>query len=608
MKDNKTYTVALAGNPNVGKSTVFNALTHMKQHTGNWPGKTVSVAEGTFITDAGQITLVDVPGTYSLSSRSPDEEAACSFITGGADGISPPDAVVVVCDACCLERGLAFALQIRNAVRKLLICINLMDEAEKRGISIDFKALEHKLMVPVVPCAARQGIGLDNLKHHLAMLLLSNDSPVSHTDDIAALAEQLAGECVTLKGDPTKRDRLLDRLFTGKYTAFPIAAILCAIVFFITLKGATPLSDGLLFISSYAETGARYILMSIRLPPFIVSAVCDGVLRVLLWVVSVMLPPMAIFFPLFTIIEDLGYLPRAAYNFDRCFMCCGSCGKQALTMMMGVGCNAAGVTGCRIIDSPRERLIAILTNSFMPCNGRLPVIAAFITVLGGLLFTSEVSLFPVLCMCLIIAVGITVTMLVSLCLTVTVLKGTPSAFTLELPPYRIPKFGDVIVRSVFDRTLSVLGRAVTVAAPAGLIIWLLGNVSIGGTSLMTHTVNVLDPIGRIAGMDGVMLCAFILALPASEITLPLMIMGYSAGGTLTPLGDVGDLLTIFSDAGWTPVTAVCAMLFTLIHWPCSTTILTVRRETGKIRYAILSAVIPTLIGYSMCTVVNLLFS
>ena len=608
MKERKRYEVALAGNPNVGKSTVFNALTGMKQHTGNWPGKTVERAEGVFTSGETEIKLVDVRGKYSLSTRSPDESVAVDYVRG-ENGVAPPDAVIVVCDACILERSLDFALQIIGTGRKTLLCVNLVDEAEKKGISIDFGELEKTLGVPVVPCAARSGVGLSRLKQRLEALLASDGVPLHEALSSSSFgAAHLVAACVKADGDVHARDRRLDALLAGKYTALPTAALLLALVFFITLRGASPISDVLSRLLTVALEAVRGMLSTAGVWPAAVSLVCDGVLKVLFWVVSVMFPPMAIFFPLFTLIEDFGYLPRVAYNFDRCFACCGACGKQALTMMMGVGCNAAGVTGCRIIDSPRERRIAILTNSFMPCNGRFPVIAAFISIAAELAGVGDMPFFTTLFMCLAVGLGTALTMAVSKVLSVKVLQEETSSFTLELPPYRIPKFSDVIIRSVFDRTLFVLGRAIAVAAPAGVVVWLLGNVKAGGVGLFSHAAAFLDPVARPAGLDGVMLCAFILALPAAEIIVPLMLLGYSGGTVLGEIGSISLAAETFASEGWTAVTAACATVFTLVHWPCSTTILTVYKETRSFRDTALSVLLPTVIGYVLCVALNFIFS
>lgn len=607
MDNEKQRTVALAGNPNVGKSTVFNALTGMRQHTGNWPGKTVSGAVGTVHTSVGDISLVDVPGAYSLSARSPEEEIARDYICGrsGIGERKAPDAVICVCDACCLERNLLLTLQIMKLHRRVIVCVNLCDEAEKRGITVDFSCLEKRLGVPVVPCAARYGVGLEELTAALSKILMLDDNalpPKFDCADIPITAAELSRECVNEVGDPRVLDRRLDRIFAGKFSAIPVSLFLLAAVFFITLRAATPLSDALSFILGYAEAFAVKACDLLRLPDIVSSAICDGILCVLFRVISVMLPPMAIFFPLFTLLEDFGYLPRVAYTFDNCFCKCGACGKQALTLMMGFGCNAAGVTGCRIIDSERERLIAIITNSFVPCNGRFPVISALLIILCTNL--GRGSFFHSALMCSLTLCGIILSLVVSRFLSRTLLHGTSSSFTLELPPYRAPQIGHVIIRSLFDRTVFVLARAAAVAAPAGLIIWALGNISFGGESLLSCFTALLDPIGHLAGMDGVMMCAFILSLPASEIILPLMIMGYECGGTMAPMMSTASLSDFFISHGWSSVTAICAVIFTLVHWPCSTTVITIYKETHSIKWTAAAVLIPTVIGYSICVAVN----
>ena len=606
MNKEAKYTAALAGNPNVGKSTVFNGLTGLRQRTGNWAGKTVDGAVGYFTVDGEAVRLVDVPGTYSLTPHSPEEKVATELIT--SEGEDAPNGIIAVCDACSLERGLCFALDIINAGKPVLLCVNLIDEAEKRGVTVDGEKLERQLKVPVVLCAARQGVGLDVLKKRFAVLMSVPWQSPEIINDTKSEAKRIYGECVSVKGDPRARDARLDGIFTGRRTALPISLALCAVVLFITLRGSAPVTDCLTWLFSHAENGARHLLEMTVLPPSAVSLVCDGVLRVTFWVVAVMSPPMAIFFPLFTFLEDLGYFPRVAYNFDRCFACCGSCGKQSLTMLMGLGCNAVGVTGCRIIDSPRERLIAILTNSFMPCNGRFPVIAVFAAVLANTAGAGTSPVFTTLCISGLLAVGVFATLGVSKLLSVTWLKGSPSAFTIEMPPFRMPKLSDVLVRSFFDRILKILIRAVAVSVPAGAVIWLLGNVKAGGLPLLEYLVRGLEPLAAPAGMDGVMLTAFVLALPAAEITVPLMMMGYTAGGALTGAGDAAAVSHFLAGAGWTPLTAVCAMVFTLLHWPCSTTVITVYKETKKLRYAAAAVLIPTVLGYTVCVILNILFS
>jgi len=336
----------------------------------------------------------------------------------------------------------------------------------------------------------------------------------------------------------------------------------------------------------------------------LVDVLMNGVYKVMTWVVAVMLPPMAIFFPLFTLLEDFGYLPRVAFNLDRCFQGCHACGKQALTMMMGFGCNAAAVTGCRIIDSPRERLIALLTNSLVPCNGRWPILITLIS-----LFLAGNGAWAGLCgaaiLCGAVVLGVGMTFLCSWLLSESILKGQSSSFALELPPYRAPQVGKVIVRSVLDRTLKVLGRAVISAAPAGLVLWLLTHISVGNASLLAHLTAFLDPLGQGLGLDGVILTGFLLALPANEIALPIMLLAYTAGEMLVQ-AEGSALFPVLIAHGWTWKTAVCALIFTLFHWPCATTLLTVRKETGSWKWTGAAFLLPTLCGMAMCALVHLI--
>ena len=316
---------------------------------------------------------------------------------------------------------------------------------------------------------------------------------------------------------------------------------------------------------------------------------------------------MAIFFPMFTLLEDLGYLPRIAFNLDNGFKKCSACGKQALTMCMGFGCNAAGITGCRIIDSGRERLIAVITNNFVPCNGRFPTLIAIISMFFvGISSTAFGSLKAALILTAVIMLGIGATFLVSKLLAVTVLKGEPSSFTLELPPYRKPQIGSVIVRSIFDRTVFVLLRAMSVAAPAGLLIWLLANITVNGTTLLSYMSGFLDPFGRLLGMDGIILLGFILGFPANEIVVPIIIMGYMGGGVLTDYSSLFELKTLLTSNGWTATTALCTMVFSLMHWPCSTALITAKKETGSIYWSVITFIVPTLCGMLICFLINLI--
>ncbi len=604
--------IALAGNPNVGKSTVFNALTGMKQHTGNWPGKTVGSAVGEVSHGGRQYTIVDLPGAYSLDARSAEEQVARDFILG--DGF---DAVIIVCDATCLGRSLIFALQVLAAAPRAVVCVNLIDEAEKNGRPVDLVELQRQLGVPVIGTAARSGRGLDALMDAAARQCAAASQCgacagckscgacaearcFDGLDGVrrAHLAERIA-QSAQRDGGRTARDTLLDRLFTGRLTGIPMMLLLLGFILWLTLSGANAPSRLLASALLRVEEWLTALFELLDATHWLHGALVLGAYRVLAWVVAVMLPPMAIFFPLFTLLEDFGYLPRVAFNLDGGFSRAGACGKQALTMCMGLGCNAAAVTGCRIIDSPRERLIAILTNSFMPCNGRFPTLIA----ISGMFFASSGvlgAIIPALMLPLLIVLGVALTLLFSRLLSRTILRGTPSSFALELPPYRTPKLKSVIVRSLLDRTVFVLSRAAAVAAPCGLLIWTLANINVGDLSLLAHLCGALDPFGRALGLDGVILLAFILGLPANEIIVPIIVMTYISGGSLAQVPGLEELKTLLVANGWTWMTAVSAVLFCMAHWPCSTTLLTIRREAGGWKWAALGMALPTASGVLMC--------
>ena len=571
--------VALAGNPNVGKSTLFNALTGLRQHTGNWPGKTVGKVSGTTVFQGRQIELIDLPGIYSLSGSSEDERIAAAYISS-----SEADRIIVVCDGSSLERTLILALQILQRTNRVVLCINLMDEAARRGISIDGSALEQALGIPVVLTAAGRRRGLD------ALLERTMETPREAIccDDPLKTAEELANRCIkTVETDENWR-RVLDQILVSRRHGIPILLLILFLIVWLTVCGANYPSQ---LLERIFDAGFALLKQwTQNLPMWLSGILIDGMYMTSARVIAVMLPPMAIFFPLFTILEDVGYLPRMAFLLDRPMCKCGGCGKQALTLCMGLGCNAVGVTGCRIIDSPRERLAAILTNAMVPCNGRFPTL-----ILLGSLFFPDAGAALIVAFCVVL--GVLAAMGASGVLSRTVLRHEISTFLMEMPPFRRPRIGQILVRSLLDRTLFVAGRALIVAAPAGALLWIMGN-----TTWMGTMTGFLDPVGRILGMNGIILLAFCLALPANELVIPVILMALAGEGNL---GGTQDLSAIL-DAGWTWQTAVCTMVFTLFHWPCSTTLMTIYRETKSAAKTAAAFFLPTAVGCILCLILNLI--
>lgn len=678
------YVVALAGNPNVGKSTVFNALTGLNQHTGNWPGKTVAKAEGYYEFKDSTIKIVDLPGTYSLLSNSEEEEIARDYIC-----FNDPDIVVVVADATSLERNLNLFIQISEITEKAILCVNLTDEAEKNNIKIDLDLLSKELNANIVSSSARNGVGIEELKEAIFKeITLKNskknainyDSPIEKAieeieiilDEILEVpkrkkrwialrilegntsilkslynkyniqekyinmiskikddlnknykdelvediiiksiikeAERIGNKVVKGGEEYTDFQRKIDKILVSKSTGIPIMIMTLLVVLWITITLANYPSEMLANMFAHGEIYIRDFFSGLNLPSWISGILIDGIYVTLAWVISVMLPPMAIFFPMFTLLEDLGYLPRIAFNLDKCFKKCCACGKQALTMCMGLGCNAAGIIGCRIINSPRERIIAILTNAFMPCNGRFPMLISIAAIfIGGISVGIKESFISALTVTVVIILGVLMTLLVSKILSKTILKGMPSNFILELPPYRKPQVGKVIVRSIFDRTLYVLGRAIAIAAPAGAVIWIFSNIMIGDSSILTICADYLSPLANAIGVDGYILMAFILGLPANEIVMPIIIMSYLRATTMLELDNLYELKELLVANGWTILTAINVMILCLMHYPCGTTLWTIKKETKSFKWTALSFLIPTVAGIVICFITTQLW-
>ena len=599
-KENKNI-IVLLGNPNVGKTTLFNSLTGLRQHTGNWPGKTVSNAEGKIKIKNKTYNLIDLPGIYSLNAYSEEEQIAKNFIKN-----KDIDIILVVVDATSLERNLNLVLETKNIKNNIIVCLNLLDEAKKKNINIDIKKLEKKLNLPVIGMSAREKLGINKLIEKIENYKVpkQKDEYIINTEE---KAKTIYENCVTLKEENyNKKTIKIDKILTSKKYGIPIMLLTLGIILWITIIGANYPSELLNKGLFYIYDKLLILLTNLGINITIIDFLLNGIYKVVAWVISVMLPPMAIFFPLFTLLEDLGYLPRIAFNMDKVFKKCGAHGKQSLTMCMGYGCNACGVIGCRIIQSKKEKLIAILTNVFSPCNGRFPTLIAIISIFlvsaSSNKFAS--STLSALTLLGLIIFSVLITLLISKILSKTILKGEPSSFTLELPPYRKPKILDTIIRSILDRTIFVLGRAIYISIPAGILIWLTANITINNVSILSYLSNFLEPLGSLIGLDGPILIAFFLGLPANEIVIPILLMAYTQMTSLTNYSSLTELKTLLSNNNWTIITEISFMIFTICHFPCGTTIMTIKKETNNIKWTLLSILIPTITGLILCFIVS----
>lgn len=675
-----TFKILLAGNPNVGKSTVFNALTGLKQHTGNWSGKTVELASGNFRFQDSMIQILDLPGTYSLISNSPEEE-----IAGEALCFQSYDLVLVVVDATCLTRNLNLLLQIADITPHMALCVNLLDEARRRNTTIDLPRLESLLQIPVIGISAHKRKDIRRLKNFLgthihatnphlssmssiqypepfqqALTMIEEVIPETHhgnkryfalrllddetyltsmksaalsTSSIEKIQDALnesknylarhgitaidirdtivssfhqrslkiTESCVHTIEDSHPKPGLADKLITSRWLGFPLMLLLGAVLFWITIVGANIPSNYLMSLFQWIEPYLYQFLCSLSIPLPLCSLIMDGIYQTATWVTAVMLPPMMIFFPFFTLLEDIGFLPRLAFNLDRCFKKSGSCGKQALTMCMGLGCNAVGVTGCRIISDKRQRLVAMITNCFIPCNGRFSLLINLSTLFIGTVYCQKMqSAVAVIFIFFLLLCSISFTLLITALLTKWCSKEFEPSFSMELPPYRKPRISQILIRSLLDRTFKILWRSLRISMPAGALLWIFSNISVNNYNLLSILATFLDPFGKLLGMDGMILMAFLLALPANEIFLPVLLMGYLSYETMYEPTNLLAIKTLLLSHGWSTLTAVNVMLFSVLHFPCATTLFTIKKESHSILWTFLGFIIPTTVAIGAC--------
>lgn len=652
--------ILLVGNPNVGKSSIFNILTHSHEHTGNWTGKTVKLARKNIINT--NYTLIDLPGIYSLSSLSDEEIVAKDTLL-----FEQYEKIIYVMDSSNIEKNLHLLLQILEINKNIILCLNMVDELDIKGIKINDKKLSEILDIKVIRCSASKNIGIKELiesldeeskssynyiydyniekgisdifeyltnqfkSRFIALKLLEKDITLVDSiktkykldiidkdiqnylmhvnseeisDSVSNLLNNISKNIYNEVVEISKEKEIgtIDKIFSKKIYALPIMFTIMFGIFFITIVLANYPSELLSLIFNKFEICLVNLSNILKIPSYIYEPIIYGIYRVVSFIVSVMFPPLVIFFFLFTYAEESGILPRLAFNFDKVFKCSGCHGKQALTICSGFGCNACAIVGSRIIDSKRDKLIAILTNSFIPCNGRFPMIIALITMF----FTNSNNKLQVsLYLTLFVILAILISLLTSFILSKTLLKGYNGFFILELPDYKKVKFKKVLKNSLIYKSLSILKKAVLVSIPCGIIIYFMTNTTIGNLSLFKIASNFLEPFGKLLGLDGVILLSFFLALPANEIVLPIIIMGYLGSKNVPMISNYLTIKEVLINNSWTYMTALSTILFSIMHFPCGTTLATIKSEVGT-KWMIYSFFIPLVTGILFLFILNLL--
>lgn len=631
--ENEYSVIALAGTPKSGKTTIFNGLTGMCRYTGGWWGDGGAPGRGTYRYCGQAYMLLDMPGAYSLSSA-PFPDSGSRESNDSLLQSRQPDVIAVVADATRLELGLHLLKQVlgmdsgtRNTGSiPVILCVNFCDEALRTGLVIDYNLLEDVLQIPVIPCCARDQSHLDDVKAAIHYAAKPGNRKAFCYDCLDFSPKKLTAECISVTSEADGARRvLLDLILTGPVTGKIILLLLLAGVLHLTmLAGGVPsllLWNALSRLELYLDSAMAYLGAA----PWLTGCLIHGGFRALSWTAAIMLPPLAVFLFFFTLLEDLGFLPRASMGMDPIFEKCGACGGQCVTMALGLGCNAAGVACCRSIQSPRERIIAVLTNSMIPCCGRFPVFIMLIPLFFavGPVDSLTGSLSCALLFSILLLAAVYLSLGISWLLSKTLLKGLPSAFALELSPYRKMHITRSALRSLLNRTMVFAGRAVRAAVPAGIIIWLLANLfytgpssgfvsfhrpAAGVPSLLAAFTGLLHPAAVLLGMDGAILAAFVLSFPAGELFLPILIMAYLEGGPLGGMlggslaagGNGFSLYQLLTSQGWTWITAICTLVFTFLHWPCLTTCQAIARETKSWKWAGAAVCIATVPGILIC--------